>query len=154
MKQSNAAQDVETALTLLRQQVTRPQALFDPHTTMAALELLIDSCRAKGDQRLTRYNTILKQTRSMVGHPSLQNVFLKLVGSKEEVEVSREIQKALKHSHQPQAPFPPRPLPAQGRWPPQAAPYPRARPTCFVCHRRGHIARSCPNNNNNCKPDR
>ncbi|XP_020905166.1 uncharacterized protein LOC110243412 [Exaiptasia diaphana] len=106
LKQSNAAQDVETALTLLRQQITRPPALFDSHATMAALELLIDSCRANGDQRLTRYNTILKQIRSMVGHPSLQNVFLKLVGSKEEVEVSREIQKALKHSHQPQAPLP------------------------------------------------
>lgn len=139
LKRLTATQDVEATLGLLRQQVSRPLTLFDPYAAVVALELLIDNCRAKGDPRLGRYNTILKQTRSMTNHPALQQVFQKLVGSKDEVEVSKEIQKALKNT-QASRDFPSRQWSA-----PRQQPYPRQQPICFFCQRPGHIARVCPN---------
>ena len=63
---------------------------------MAALEQLVDTAREKDDDRAPRFNIVLKQSRALVHNPALQNILLKLVGSKDEVKVANEIQKALK----------------------------------------------------------
>lgn len=120
----------------MRQLILRPPAIFDAFATLASLELLVDVCRDRQDARASRFNVILKQTRPLVNHPSLQQILLKLVGTKEEVEISKEIQKTLKNIPAAQpftGPLRPRPYPFQQR----------QSPVCFNCQRRGHIARNC-----------
>lgn len=135
LRQKQDASNVDTALAFLRQQLTRPRDIFDPYTALAALEQLVDAARDAHNERANRYNTILKQTRPLVGHPALQQTLLKLTGSKDDVEVSKEIHKALKNGGTPPY-WIPRPGP---RGPFRAS---RA-PTCFSCGGRGHFQRNC-----------
>lgn len=138
-KRLHDASNVDAALALLRQHLAKPPALFDPFTAMAALEQLVDTAREKDDDRAPRFNVVLKQSRALVHNPAPQNILLKLTGSKDEVEVANEIQKALKQS--PRAP--PRPMPYQ-----QLGVRRRhTPPVCFNCGRRGHMARNCGNPN-------
>ncbi|XP_068723996.1 uncharacterized protein [Montipora capricornis] len=98
LRQKHDAGTVDSALGVLRQLLARPAAIFDPHASMAALEQLVDLAREKGDERANRFGIVLRQTRTLLYNPSFQHLFLKLIGSKEEVEVAKEIQKALKQS--------------------------------------------------------
>ena len=100
------------------------------------LEHLVDLARDKKDACATCLNVVLRQARPLVSHPSFQQMLLKLVGSKEEIEVAKEIQKALKH--------PSLRAPAQRPFPYPAGPSRRrSGPTCYNCGKRGHIARTC-----------
>ena len=138
LRQKHNAGTVDSALGVLRQLLARPAAIFDPHASLAALEQLVDLAREKGDERANRFGIVLRQTPTLLYNPSFQHLLLKLIGSKEEVEVAKEIQKALKQS-------PPTYLPGNsvnsGR---PLHPFPRAcqAQVCFCCGRRGHYARS------------
>ena len=134
-----AAGTVDSALGALHQLLARPAAIFDPHASLAALKQLVDLAREKGDERANCFGIILRQTRTLLYSPSFQHLLLKLIGSKEEVEVAKEIQKALKQS-------PPTYLPGNSvNYGGPSRPFPRARQAqiCFACGRHGHFARSC-----------
>ncbi|XP_068724903.1 uncharacterized protein [Montipora capricornis] len=139
LRQKHDAGTVDSALGVLRQLLARPAAIFDPHASLAALEQLVDLAREKGDEIANRFGIVLRQTRTLLYNPSFQHLLLKLIGSKEEVEVAKEIQKALKQS-------PPTYLPGNSvNSGGPSRPFPRARQAqvCFSCGRRGHYARSC-----------
>lgn len=70
---------------------------------MAALEQLVDVTREKRDASASRFAVVLRQTRPLLYSLSFQPLLLKLVGDKEEVQVAKEIQKALKQA--PSDPF-------------------------------------------------
>ena len=63
---------------------------------MAALEHLSDIARENGDEHAPRYNAILKQTRSLFGHQAIQRILLKLLATKKEIAIAKEIEKATK----------------------------------------------------------
>ena len=139
LRQKHDAGTVDSALGVLRQLLARPAAIFDPHASLAALEQLVDLAREKGDERANRFGIVLRQTRTLLYSPSFQHLLLKLIGSKEEVEVAKEIQKALKQS-------PPTYLPGNSvnsGGPSRLFPRVRQVQVCFACGRRGHFARSC-----------
>lgn len=138
-KVAHDASIVEAALALLRQHLSKPAVLFDSYTAMAALEELVDIARDKGDDRAGRFNVVLKQSRALAGGPALQGILLKLVGNKDEVEVAKEIQKALRQRSPLDAiSARPSPYPAP-RWMPKR----RQLVVCFQCGKRGHVARNC-----------
>ena len=91
LRQKHEAGTVDSALGVLRQLLARPAAIFDPHASLAALEQLVDLAREKGDERANRFGIVLRQTRTLLYSPSFQHLLLKLTGSKEEVEVAKEI---------------------------------------------------------------
>ena len=130
---------VKQALQNLRQLLSRPPGVFDVHSAMAALEHLSDIGRENGDEHVPRYNAILKQTRGLSGHQAIQRILLKLLGTKEEIAIAKEIEKATKSN-----PLSPPLFSSQvsnGQRPPA-----RARPyviTCYACGLRGNIARNC-----------
>lgn len=64
---------------------------------MAALEHLVDTARENADAEVVRYNAILRQTRGLAENPVLQRVLLKLLGSKEEIAIAKEIDNATKN---------------------------------------------------------
>lgn len=59
---------------------------------------MVDVARDKRDARANRFAVFLRQTGPLLYNPSFQHLLLKLVGEKEEVEVAKEIQKALKQA--------------------------------------------------------
>ena len=139
LRQKHDAGTVDSALGVLRQLLARPAAIFDPLASLAALEQFVDLAHEKGDERANRFGIVLRQTRTLLYNPSFQHLLLKLIGSKEEVEVAKEIQKALKQS-------PPTYLPGNSvNSGGPSRPFHRARQAqvCFSCGRRGHYARSC-----------
>ena len=98
LRQKHDFGTVDSALGVLRQLLARPAAIFDPHASLAALEQLVDLAREKGNERANRFGIVLRQTRTLLYNPSFQHLLLKLIGIKEEVEVAKEIQKALKQA--------------------------------------------------------
>ena len=98
LRQKHDAGTVDSALGVLRQLLARPAAICDPHASLAALEQLVDLAREKGDERANFFGIVLRQTQTLLYTPLFQHLLLKLIGSKEEVEVAKEIQKALKQS--------------------------------------------------------
>ncbi len=70
----------------------------------------------------------------MIYSPSFQHLLLKLIGSKEEVAVAKEIQKALKQS--PPAYLPRNRYPVMSRAPPGPYARPCQAQVCFSCGKR------------------
>ena len=91
MKSKLSQNTVAHALQFLHQLLSRPPWASDVHASMAALEHLVDA-----DADVSHYNAILRQTRSLAESPVLQRVLLKLLGSKEEIAMAKEIDKATK----------------------------------------------------------
>ena len=87
---------VAHALQYIRQLLSRPMGVFDAHATMAALEHLVHTARENADAEILRYNTILRQTRGLAENPAFQRVLLKLLRSKEEITIAKEIDEATK----------------------------------------------------------
>ena len=113
---------------------------------MAVLEHLVDGARENADAEILRHNAILRQTRGLAENPALQRVLLKVLGSKEEIAIAKEFDKATKS-------YSPIPLLRGLRTSAQHA-FPRAQPynlsgtrtngtVCFACGLHGHIARNC-----------
>lgn len=126
---------VNQALQNLRQLLSHLPGVFDVHSAMAALEHLSDTARENGDEHAPRYNAILKQTRGLFGHQAIQRILLKLLATKEEIAIAKEIEKATKSN--------PLSLPLfssqvfNGQRPPARAR--RYVITCYACGLRGHI---------------
>ena len=129
--------------------LARPAALFDPYAAIAALDEVVNVTKEKKekkDERVSRYEIVLRQCRPLLHNPCLQQVLKKLVASKEEAEVAKVIAKATK-----------RPVPVnQGSFTGRTrkAPYQRrgtnlsprspSERKCWVCGKVGHISRFCP----------
>ena len=64
-------------------------------------EKLVDFVRDKRDARANRFAAVLRQTRPPLYSLSFQHLLLKLVGDKEEVEIAKKVQKALKQAQRP-----------------------------------------------------
>lgn len=139
VKSKISQNSVIQSLRFLRQLLSRPPGVFDAHAAMAALEHLSDIARENGDELAPRYNAILKQTRGLSSNPAIQQILLKLLGTKEEIAIAKEIEKATKNSSASPMPLSGQVLSAQ-RSPARNQPYPI---TCFACGQRGHIARNC-----------
>lgn len=145
---------VDDAVTHLRQVVCRPSAMFDPHATMAALEQVVNVAREKGDDRALKYMVILRQCRPLINSKSLQTILTNLVTSKEEAEVTKVVEKALKNASpspvrygafRPGAYRPPYPTyyaprGRQGFLGHQQSRFPIK---CHACGQFGHIAKFC-----------
>ena len=155
LKKKTNLRSVDSALSSLQKLVGRPPPLFDAHSAIAALEELVDLARETDDARYKKYNIILRQCRSLVGHPTLQQILIKLVACNEEAEVAGTISKMIRETSVPYPP-PTAPYPAT----PTSAPYPPARNSgasprgfrggkarvgvkCWVCGQFGHFARTC-----------
>ena len=102
--------------------------------------------KEKKDESAACYDIGLRQCRPLLNNPGLQQVLIKLVGSKEESEVAKVIAKATK-----------RPVPVnhgsftgRTRRPPYQrrgtnfSPRPPSERKCWVCGKLGHISRPCP----------
>ena len=89
---------VNTALALLRQHLARPRGIFDLHAALAALEQLVDVARDKRVLKANHFAVVSSQSRPLLYNHSFQHFLLNLVGDKEEVEIAKDIQKALKTS--------------------------------------------------------
>ncbi|KXJ23118.1 hypothetical protein AC249_AIPGENE10552 [Exaiptasia diaphana] len=122
---------VDAALRRLRELLARYASLFDPHTTFAVLESLVDVARDNAAANTYRYS-ILRQIRPMLNSTSLQPVLIKLVGSEEEIAIAKEIQKAMKSS--------------STNFNRTGSPYQSPGPhnvTCFLSGQKGHMMRQC-----------
>lgn len=130
---------VSQALQNLRQLLSHPHGVFYVHSAMAALKHLFDIAWENGEEHAPRYNAILKQTRGLFGNQAIQWILLKLLGTKEEIAMAKEIEKATNSN--PVSP----PLFSSEVFNGQRAPA-RAHPyviTCYAWGPRGHIARNC-----------
>ena len=133
----------------LQRELRKRRGIFDPHTALAALESVVDISRDYGDAAAPRYNTIYKQCRPLLHNPQFQNILLKLLGDKQDVEVAKIIEKTLR---QKQSPWQSNCLPAgPPAWSPSARLPPfhpyfsgRSQMRCFNCNALGHFARACP----------
>ena len=76
--------------------IARPAVVFDPYAAIAALDEVVNVTKEKKDERASRYEIVLRQCRPLLNNPCLQQVLIKLVGSKEEDEVAKVIAKATK----------------------------------------------------------
>ena len=120
---------MENKILALQALAARPESLFDEHAVLAALEEVVDVCREKNDERLKRFNIILRQCRPFVnGRRLLKDILMKLVATKEESEVAKVITKSWKSYH---------------TLPPSRAPA-RPRGTSFRQRRRGGASSSRP----------
>ncbi|KAJ7394924.1 hypothetical protein OS493_000761 [Desmophyllum pertusum] len=98
LRQQHDAGSADSALGFLHQLLARPAGIFHPHATLVALEQLPDLAREKADERASRFGIILWQTRPLLNNPSFQQLLFKLIGSKGEVAIAKEIQKAFKQN--------------------------------------------------------
>ena len=57
---------------------------------------MVNVTKEKKDERATRYEIVPRQCRRLLNNPCLQQVSIKLVGSKEEAEVAKVIAKETK----------------------------------------------------------
>ena len=134
MKQLADAQMVKTALASLQFLIAKPSELFNPYASLAALEHLVTVANEKKDPESEKYSIVLRQCRPK----ALQSVLVKLVASKQDAEIAKVIEKAMKALKQQKG----------GRARP--SPYPRRRGRrafnlkCFSCGKMGLIAKFGP----------
>lgn len=155
---------VNQSLESVRLLASRPAALLDPFSLLAALEQLSDHAREANHPQRKKFDAIFKQCRALANSNSLAEVVLQLLGDKEERDVASQIRKIFKGHSSPRSLAPgqafvlggdnsvvPRPGPylggsfgRGGRFRPQyyrPGTFPRR---CFNCRRVGHFARNCP----------
>ena len=150
LRQKMDSSAIESAISSLQMIVSRPAPLFDAYAAMAALEEVVNITRDKKDDRSNRYAIVLRQTRPLISDPSLQQILIKLVASKEEAEIARVISQTGKDNASYNREWSYRPYRARGR---TRRPY-RGRGgrgdfsrgadrKCWICGRDGHISRYC-----------
>lgn len=137
---------VDKAIIGLQTLIGRPRALFDAYAALAALEEVVHLAQQHQDERVARYSVILRQCRPLVSNAVLQSVLIKLVASKDEAEVSKAIDKALKGELSPtegssagrtrSAPYSYRRGAGRGKSPAKNL-------RCWACGQEGHFARAC-----------
>ena len=79
-----------------RQLLLHPPGVFDVHSAMAAFEHLSDNAPKNGDQHARRYKAILKQTKGLFENQAIQRILLRLLGTKEEITIAKEMEKSTK----------------------------------------------------------
>ena len=79
---------VESALSSLQMMISRPVALFDTYAVIAALAEVLN-VRKEEDDRVTRFERVLRQCRPLINNPAVQQILIKLVASKEKAEVAK-----------------------------------------------------------------
>ncbi|KAK3710527.1 hypothetical protein QZH41_009353, partial [Actinostola sp. cb2023] len=90
---------VDNAIASLQQLIARPAGLFDPYAVLAALEQVVNVAKDNMNHaRSGRFNVILRQCRPLINSPALRSILTKLVASKEEAEVAKVVDKAMKNS--------------------------------------------------------
>lgn len=87
---------VSQAFQNFRQLLLHPPGVFDVHSAMAAFEHLSDNAPENGDQHARRYKAILKQTKGLFENQAIQRILLRLLGTKEEITIAKEIEKSTK----------------------------------------------------------
>ena len=104
----------------------------------------MDISRDNGDPIAPRYNIIYKQSRPLLYNSHFQNVLMKLLGDKEDVEVAKVIEKTLRQRRSPTRSS--SQVPESPTWSPRFRPYftSRSQMRCFYCNAVGHFARGCP----------
>jgi len=136
---------VDNAIVSLQQLIARPAGLFDPYAVLAALEQVVNVAKDKNDARSGRFNVILRQCRPLINSPALRSILTKLVASKEEAEVAKVVDKAMKNStavrrnvaYGGQQTF------YRRRQTQRAGGGNRSAVRCFSCGQSGHMARFC-----------
>lgn len=88
---------MDGAIVALQTLIGRPPPLFDAYVALAALQEVVYITQKNSDERTTRYSVILRPCRPLGGSPALQSILIKLVASKEEAEVAKAVDKALKN---------------------------------------------------------
>ncbi|KAJ7331139.1 hypothetical protein OS493_020841 [Desmophyllum pertusum] len=96
LKKKSDMNQVDYAINQLQQLISRPASIFDRFAALAALEHVVNVAHEKGDDRALRHSIILRQCRQLVDSPALQSALTKLVASKEEAEVAKVLEKAVK----------------------------------------------------------
>ena len=92
----NSQNTVSQAFQNFRQLLLHPPGVFDVHSAMAAFEHLSDNAPENGDQHARRYKAILKQTKGLFENQAIQRILLRLLGTKEEITIAKEIEKSTK----------------------------------------------------------
>ena len=97
MVKSKISQNTTTqAFQNFRQLLLHPPGVFDVHSAMAAFEHLSDNAPKNGDQHAQRYKAILKQTKGLFENQAIQRILLRLLGTKEEITIAKEMEKSTK----------------------------------------------------------
>ena len=91
LKRASASNSVVVALMSLQQELAKPPPVFDPYRALTGLESLVHLARDNADTRTKRFSKILHQFLPLLGNSQFQNILLKLVGDKEEVEEAKAI---------------------------------------------------------------
>ena len=92
---------LDNAITYLQQLISRPAAMFDQRASLTALEKVVNVAREKGDACAARFTVVLTQCWALCGSSALQPILTKLVATKEEAEITKDVEKALKHARPP-----------------------------------------------------
>ena len=87
---------ISQAFQNLRQLLLHPPGVFDVHSAMAAFEHLSDITPENGGQHARRYKAILKQTKGLFENEVIQRILLRLLRTKEEITIAKEIEKCTK----------------------------------------------------------
>ena len=155
MREEALGSKISRSLAFVRELASRLARIFDAYALINALQVLADNAREQADPASSRYEAILRHCRQLVDSPaSLAEVVIRLLGNKDDIEVSSLVHKVTSANSNPAGNWPPHPYlplpmaPQQFQRPgfgrgngPPANRLQNVR--CYKCGRFGHYARRC-----------